>query len=278
MSFNGEIFVTEGHKTLTVGWLYSYFFRSVADKEVPDIKENQEVIMKELNIEEKYEDPPSRFNQSSILEWMEKNELGTKSTRADIVRTLFERNYLNDRSIKLTELGFSVVRYLNGTIPSIMTIDLTRSLEKQLEKIEEEKETSERVITNSSKFLVKALDNIGNSSLVYELVQGYRSFRNELYTLGNCPVCKTGHLIVIRSKKTGKRFVGCTNYKNGCKASAPLPTHGSLVNLNRKCKVCGWPMMQLRMAKRRPWSFCVNINCPAKKNKMVTTSRNKRSS
>ena len=278
MSFNGEIFLTEGHKTMTFGWLYSYFFRSVKDKEVPDIKENQEVIIKELNIEEKYEDPPSRFNQSSILEWMETNELGTKSTRADIVRTLFERNYISDRSIKLTELGLSVVRYLNETIPLIMTVDLTRNLEKQLEKIEEEKETSEKVIINSSKFLVKALDNIGNSSLVYELVQGYRSFKNELYTLGNCPVCKTGHLIVIRSKKTGKRFVGCTNYKNGCKASAPLPTHGNLVNLNRKCKVCGWPMMQLRITKRHPWSFCVNINCPTKKNKTVTANRNKRPS
>jgi len=276
-SFSGETFVTDGHKTLSAGWLYSYFFRSITDKEAPDIKDKQEVMLKELNIEEQYEDPPPRFNQSSILEWMEENELGTKSTRADIVRTLFERNYLTDRNITLTDLGFSVVRYLNETIPSIMTVDLTRSLERQLEEIENEKGTGERIILNSSKSMVEALVNIGNSSLASELVQGYRSYKNKLYTLGNCPVCKTGQLIMIRSKKTGKRFVGCTNYKNGCKASAPLPTHGTLVNTNKKCKTCGWPIMQLRIAKRRPWSFCININCPTKKKKTPITSRHQRS-
>ncbi len=37
-----------------------------------------------------------------------------------------------------------------------------------------------------------------------------------------CPHCKLGELMVIRSRATRKRFMGCSNYYGGCKASSPL--------------------------------------------------------
>ena len=37
-----------------------------------------------------------------------------------------------------------------------------------------------------------------------------------------CPECHTGQLSVIKSFTTKKRFIGCSNYSNGCKASSPL--------------------------------------------------------
>ena len=81
--------------------------------------------------------------------------------------------------------------------------------------------------------------------------------------LGDCPVCKTGKLRVIRSFKTKKRFVGCTNYPTGCRASAPLPQRGTIKTTNRPCKTCGWPVVYVR-AGRYPWRLCVNIKCPSK--------------
>ena len=36
-----------------------------------------------------------------------------------------------------------------------------------------------------------------------------------------CPECHIGQLSVIKSVTTKKRFIGCSNYQNGCKASAP---------------------------------------------------------
>ena len=38
----------------------------------------------------------------------------------------------------------------------------------------------------------------------------------------NVPECHIGQLSVIKSVTTKKRFIGCTNFQNGCKASAPL--------------------------------------------------------
>ena len=39
--------------------------------------------------------------------------------------------------------------------------------------------------------------------------------------LADCPKCGIGRLRIVRSKLTGKRFMGCSNYLNGCTASSP---------------------------------------------------------
>ena len=71
--------------------------------------------------------------------------------------------------------------------------------------------------------------------------------------LGDCPMCKEGKLLVVRSHKSGKRFVGCTNYPKGCKASAPLPQRGAISPASKPCASCGWPVVYVRLG-RRPWS------------------------
>ena len=83
--------------------------------------------------------------------------------------------------------------------------------------------------------------------------------------LGGCPVCKEGKLWVVRSRKSGKRFVGCTNYSKGCRASAPLPQRGAIKTTVKPCTSCGWPVVYVRMG-RHPWRLCVNDRCPRKVN------------
>jgi DNA topoisomerase-1 len=82
------------------------------------------------------------------------------------------------------------------------------------------------------------------------------------FELGPCPVCKTGKLHVVKSKKSGKRFVGCTNYSAGCRASAPLPQRGAL-KAGASCKRCSWPTVYVKTG-RFPWKLCVNPECPSK--------------
>jgi len=81
--------------------------------------------------------------------------------------------------------------------------------------------------------------------------------------LGACPVCKTGTLRLIKSRKTRKRFVGCTNYPSGCRASAPLPQRGSLKAVAKPCSQCGWPMVGV-WNWRFQWKVCINRGCPSK--------------
>jgi DNA topoisomerase-1 len=83
-------------------------------------------------------------------------------------------------------------------------------------------------------------------------------------TLGKCPGCKEGNLTIIRSRKTGKRFVGCTNYSSGCRFSLPLPQRGRITPEGRVCRTCGYPIVEVRGLSARVWRLCINDKCPSK--------------
>ena len=51
------------------------------------------------------------------------------------------------------------------------------------------------------------------------IILGTNSPKNGLV---QCPECKVGELMVIRNRSTRKRFMGCSNFYDGCKASSPL--------------------------------------------------------
>ena len=69
--------------------------------------------------------------------------------------------------------------------------------------------------------------------------------------LVKCPECKSGELVIIKSHTTKKRFIGCTNYYNGCKASSPLLQKARLKATKIKCKVCSWPTIFFRFSRKQ---------------------------
>ena len=81
-----------------------------------------------------------------------------------------------------------------------------------------------------------------------------------------CPECNSGQLMVIKSFATKKRFIGCSNYYNGCKASSPLLQKAMLRVLKTKCEVCTWPKVVFRYSRKQKWQRqCSNINCKSRK-------------
>lgn len=83
--------------------------------------------------------------------------------------------------------------------------------------------------------------------------------------LVECPECHTGQLMVIRSNKTRKRFMGCSNYYNGCKASSPLLQKAKLRATKMICEKCSWPLIIFRYSRKQKWTRqCSNYSCRAK--------------
>ena len=81
-----------------------------------------------------------------------------------------------------------------------------------------------------------------------------------------CPECNKGQLMIVKSFTTKKRFVGCSNYYNGCKASSPLLQKAMLRVLKTKCEVCAWPKLVFRYSRKQKWQRqCSNINCKSRK-------------
>jgi DNA topoisomerase I len=247
------------------------------------ILKNDAVIMTD-----RFTQPPSRFNQSSLLEEMESKKIGTKATRSEIISTLFKRNYINNGhsskdasysiqhddswgGIEATDLGIEIVKSMRRYIPNIVSIDLTRSMEELLEGIAFGNDRSDSVIKYAKAKLKEAIIpfkekeiEIGNR--ITDAINVTKSKQQMI--VGTCPICGKGSLKIIRSGKTKKRFVGCSNYTSGiCKAAVPLPQSGSIRPTGEICSTCRWPVFEnvvFRGARYR-WKFCININCQSKK-------------
>ena len=86
--------------------------------------------------------------------------------------------------------------------------------------------------------------------------------------LVQCPECKVGQLMVIRSRATRKRFMGCSNFYGGCKASSPLLQKAKLRATKTSCEECKWPMVIFRYSRKQKWARqCSNFNCKTKNTK-----------
>ncbi len=97
------------------------------------------------------------------------------------------------------------------------------------------------------------------------VILGTNSPRNGLV---ECPKCHLGQLMVIRSNKTRKRFIGCSNYYNGCTASSPLLQKARLRATKQKCEHCLWPIIIFRYSRTQKWTRqCANISCESRKPK-----------
>ncbi len=269
IDIGGYVFKISGRRTLEEGWLKYYGrYTGVENVSVPDLVEGEHLTLLSLVSEEKFDQPPPRFNQSSLLDKMEKEEIGTKATRADTIKTLYDRGYVTGRSITATEIAFSVVETMEKYSPRIISTGMTRSIEEHLEKIETGEMNEAEVIQEAVDQIYESLRAIKNAEkeVGSKIAKAVITTVREQNRLSPCPVCKTGTLSIIRSKKTRKRFVGCSSYNEGCRASAPLPQRGSIQFYGKTCPTCGWPIIYVRFG-RMPWKLCVNINCESKKKK-----------
>jgi DNA topoisomerase-1 len=268
ISINGNHFQLNGRRTLEEGWLrfYKPHIQS-EDTLLPPMKEGQKVSVKRVVLEDKFTKPPSRYNPSSLLRRMEKEEIGTKATRAGIIQTLHNRKYIREERIVVTDLGFEVVDVLKKYCPTVVSIELTRKLEERMNEIQQGKETRENVLRGAIDILKPVTEKLKEKEQVIgaRLSQAIQKARLEERIIGACPICQNGKLVILRSKKTGKRFVGCTNYFEGtCKTAFPLPQKGLAKPSGNVCRSCGWPTVRIWMGRKRPWNLCLNPECPAK--------------
>ena len=266
IAVDGHRFKLGGRKTLEPGWLrYRGRYAEKDEADLPPLKEGDRLTLLALHDEEKSEAHPQRYNQSSLLEKMERENLGTKATRAETISTLVARGYVHGESLVASDLGLSVVEVMRRHAPSILSTGLTREVEERLERIERGADDDKSLIRETVRKISEQLGSLQASEgpVGRELSSAAQATARDQSVIGACPVCKTGSLRIVRSRKTRKRFVGCTNYAQGCRASAPLPQRGSLKAANKVCERCSWPVVYVRTG-RYPWKLCVNPSCPAK--------------
>lgn len=260
-----EKYSTSGSRTLEGNWIDFYSPYAKFDEVIlPDFWQGEKVIAEKLWKEKKLTQPPKRFSEASLLRKLEEENLGTKATRASIIKTLFDRGYVSGKSIEVTPFGMKVYEALAKNVPQILSEELTRNFEKDLEAIEAGTRKSEDVLEEGRETLTKLCEEFrGKEKAVgLELLGAFNETQREQSVLGECNLCKQGKLCV-RKGKFGF-FVGCSAYP-ACKNTFPLPRGSSVKPNGKVCEKCGTPIIWVRRKGKRPFSMCLMPTCETKK-------------
>jgi DNA topoisomerase-1 len=255
-----EKFKCNGQTIKSLGWKEFYPYSSVKESRLPELEEGEWVEVKKFNLEEKQTQPPAQYTPSSLIKEMEKLGLGTKSTRPEIISKLQYRQYIRgSKSYQPTKIAFALIDTLEKHASQITKSEMTSKLEKQMDKVKNGDKKKEEVVTDSREMLSQVLEKLSNN---YEKIgSSIRKAALATETLGKCEC--GGELRIIHSRKTGKRFVGCTGYSKGCRVSYPLPQRGSIVPTGKTCPKCGSPVIKVKY--RRPFEMCLDPKCETKK-------------
>jgi len=265
MNIEHESFVSSGTRTTFSGW-HKYYapYVKLEDLEMPKVQERDIVHNKETIKHDKETQPPKRYTQASLIRELEKRNLGTKATRASIIDSLYERNYVKNDPIMATEFGIQTISVLDKYCPEILDEQLTRHFEEEMEEIREKKLNEPRVLTEAKSELTKILEKFKKSekSIGKELLASLKEALDAESYIGKCPKCGKGNLRVTFSKKSKRRFIACDAYPE-CKNIFNMP-FGKVKATQKVCDKCSYPIIQI-ISGRRFQETCLNSDCPSKK-------------
>ncbi|MEK6885452.1 MAG: DNA topoisomerase I [Nanoarchaeota archaeon] len=268
------LFKERGAEIKERGWMEVYA-PSVKEKELKDMNGTADIL--KVEIEKDETKPPKRFSPASIISELEKRGLGTKATRANILETLYDRDYISDnKSIKATPLGINLIQTMEKYSPIIIDEKLTKDMEKDMEAIRVSKKELDKkqesvlrkarvALTDISEDFHKKEAKIGEELMKAEEAHwAQQKIENELV---ECPVCKKGKLAIKFNPRFKRSFIACNAYPD-CKTTFSLPP-GMIKKVEAEgkpklCDRCGSPMLMRLMKGKRPWIFCFNPNCPSR--------------
>ena len=188
------------------------------------------------------------------------------STRASIIESLYNRDYVKDQSLEVTSLGLKTIETLEKYCPDILDEEFTRKLENDMEEITEKKNSKEKVVNEAKEDLTKILSKFKKNELAIGKALGEANLQTqeESSLVGKCNKCENGNLRLIYNKRFKSYFVGCSNYPE-CKNIFSLPSYSLPKPTKELCKECNFPLIKIIKKGKRPYDYCINKECPAKK-------------
>ena len=108
------------------------------DTILPDVKAGDPLSALAVNSEQKFTEPPPRYNEASLVKVLEEKGIGRPSTYASIINTIQDRDYVKKISGKFipTEIGMVVTELLVKNFPYIFEPSYTATLEGELDAVE----------------------------------------------------------------------------------------------------------------------------------------------
>ena len=243
----GYIFRTSGYTVKFPGYMALYE-ESTDDKntddenvKLPEMKVGDILASESVTPVQHFTEPPARYNDATLVKYLEEKGIGRPSTYATIITTIISRGYVKREGKQLvpTPLGEVTTELMCENFPDIVDCKFTAYMESQLDDIESGKTTMLDVISgfykNFSVELETAFKNVADRDI-------------ELPVEETDIICENcGSRMIIKNGRFGK-FAACPNYP-ACKNTKPLAKTGDgLVEkkaekTDMKCELCGADMI-----------------------------------
>ena len=185
---------------------------------MPKLEKGRKDAVMRPKVSEGQTKPPAYYNEGTLLTAMEKGNLGTVATRADIIDKLFNSFLMEkkDKDIRVTSKG----RQLLGLVPEdLKKPELTADWEKKLLAISEGRLKKDSFISEIRGY---------TEEIVREIAGGEGQFRHENLTNHLCPNC--GKRMLSVQGKNSKMLV-CQDRSCGYRESVSRKT-------NARCPKC----------------------------------------
>ncbi len=212
------------------------------DAELPPLEEGEILALVEppgVLAEQKFTQPPPRFNEGSLVRALEERGIGRPSTYAEIISKVQARDYVekpDGRTFKPSELGKMVVDGLVEAALDFMDPDFTASMEEEFDRVEQGTLPRAKLLETFYKKFKKQLDSAKKLK---------RWTPEPSPTSEVCELC--GKPMLKRWSKRGW-FLGCSGYPK-CKGSQhlELDAEGNLATAKPVitewlCELCKRPM------------------------------------
>ncbi|MEB3844768.1 MAG: DNA topoisomerase I [Desulfurococcales archaeon] len=151
----GRPYYASGVSIEREGWYYYYPFLKPGEGEIPPIPAGERARVVQARFSTRWVRAAPSLSRTSLLRWMEAQNIGTEATRARIIEILFKRGYLKvqGKQTIVTDLGMNVVLILEELFPQLVRIETTRRLEHDLEKVRRGVKRRREVVDESKRIL-----------------------------------------------------------------------------------------------------------------------------
>lgn len=218
-SSNNLKFSAKGNTIVSLGWKE---FQDKKENEIilPSFKEGDEIEITEKELLKKKTQPPKLHTEDTLLSAMEnagtiieggeaikEKGIGTTATRAAIIKSLFDKNYIKgEKKGKITYLiptqnGISTIKVIPQKLYSPK---MTAEWEESIKRIQDGEMTAEFFLDKFKEFITNTINESSKNKIEVEFV------RNNGEIVGKCPECSED---VIEGVGKGKGLYFCSNKK-----------------------------------------------------------------
>ncbi len=248
-------FATHGVTITQRGWLEIYKYYHPKENYHPDLEEGEEVQAKDWQKKEDMTKPPRRYDISSLLKKMEELNLGTKSTRHDIIAKLQARGFIEGNPVRPTPLGIGLIKSILTVESKIAEPEMTATLEVDMDKIANRQVGKEDVVKISRDMLHGVLRDLkSNEALIRETIREHLKMGKPI---GECPLHKGKNILHIKERSFSR--LKCE--VEGCRIDFKAPSRVLIQLAEKECPVCSLPQIKAIRRGQSPDIRCIDPAC-----------------